>query len=494
MSSRLISNSLVSFFSFLVGTLTIFVLYKYILNVLGAEQLGLWTYIISLTSLSAAGGSIFSGSMVKFVAKYDALSDNQGIAEVIETNSFVFLIISILFVGSFYKGLNYYCSYFFSGELEPLALIILPIICFSFFLNFNSQTFLLSIDGHQQYVISQSIRLVGKVIFLLGSLLSIGSYGLVGLAYSYLISNLFLLLAAFIAIRKLVSFKGLNPFKFSKSKFSEMLQYGLRFQFISLAQLSLMPILKFSIKTVSGYSFLAYFEMAYQLVTTLKGALTSLLNVLVPLFANLEEVDLEQSKKIYYSTVLVVIYSSILLYALVALFVPIISNLWIGDLNKIFIYSAVILLPAFVFSSIAEPQYLNNLGSGDLRPNMIAMVTAFISLIIGVSLFKTFLGDFSIVIIYSLSAILSNIVLLQLSRYNIVSKLVNTKVISLLTMNLAIIYYYYSGVFSSLESVSLFAICAVTLAFVVLNSLTIFMSGIFKEILLQYKLILNTGH
>ena len=78
-SRRLISNAAVSVVQTVISGVVLFLLYRYLLDHLGTEQLGLWSVILASTSVARLSDLGLTGSVVKFVARYRALkNDEQG--------------------------------------------------------------------------------------------------------------------------------------------------------------------------------------------------------------------------------------------------------------------------------------------------------------------------------------------------------------------------------------------------------------------------------
>ncbi|MGC8744981.1 MAG: polysaccharide biosynthesis C-terminal domain-containing protein, partial [Verrucomicrobiia bacterium] len=52
--------------------IALFFLYRFLLKTIGVEQFGIWSLVLSTTSIIGAANLGISGSIVKFVAKYIA--------------------------------------------------------------------------------------------------------------------------------------------------------------------------------------------------------------------------------------------------------------------------------------------------------------------------------------------------------------------------------------------------------------------------------------
>ena len=82
---RIFKNARMAVLQVLVAGLTLFFLYRFLLNTIGVKQLGVWSLVLATSSIIHIGNLGFSGSVVKFVAKYVARQELVLAAEVIET-------------------------------------------------------------------------------------------------------------------------------------------------------------------------------------------------------------------------------------------------------------------------------------------------------------------------------------------------------------------------------------------------------------------------
>ena len=83
--NQLFSNSLLSAVQVIWSGISLFLLYRFLLQSLSFADLGLWSIVLSTCSVTAISSFGLSGSVVKFVAQYYAISDFNKIKIIIET-------------------------------------------------------------------------------------------------------------------------------------------------------------------------------------------------------------------------------------------------------------------------------------------------------------------------------------------------------------------------------------------------------------------------
>lgn len=417
-NKSIVINSVVSGLSFIIGAATIFFLYRLVLNERGPEELGIWSLILSFTNLSGAGTAVFAGGLIKFVAKYHAREANQKVVKIIDTNYTCFFVLVTSIIAVTYPVFIWILPNLVPFNYIELASSLVSITYLAFFINSLSTVYLFSLDGLQLYYISQVLRALGRLVFLIGSFVLVPKLGLIGLGYAYILYNVFLFVSAktFVHIRV----KGLSifPYRFNRPLFKEMLNYGLKFQVISIAQMTSMPSIKFLLSQFGSLSMVAFFEMAYQLVSTLKGAVSSLTNVLTPVYAALTELNTGKMERIFLAILRTSSVFGIIIFPLLFLSLPLISELWTGEINSVFITMAIFLGLSNFISMLAEPQYVYNMGSGRLNPNMITMIILSILIVILGYFGGLYFEALGVIIAYTASYFVANIYLIQSTQMN----------------------------------------------------------------------------
>jgi len=84
-SRRVFSNAGASIVQVVVSALVFLVLYKILFDGLGADRLGVFSIVTALVSIARIGELGLAGSVVKFVAKHEALGERAEVARVTAT-------------------------------------------------------------------------------------------------------------------------------------------------------------------------------------------------------------------------------------------------------------------------------------------------------------------------------------------------------------------------------------------------------------------------
>lgn len=403
---RFFSNAVVSVAQTIISGLVLFVLYRYLIDHMGAEQLGLWSVILASTSVARLSDMGLTGSVVKFVARYRALKDDSQAAEVVQTAALSIAgVMSVLCLAGYPLLENVLILAIPPASMHE-AMNILPWAVFSLWLGSVGGVFQSSLDGCQRMDIRNIIMIVGNVFFLAASFWLVPNFGLIGLAVGQAAQGLMLMLVSWFVLRRQLTTLPLVPLHWSKTKFKEMFGYSVNFQINTLAIIFFEPVTKLLMSRYGGLSSAAYFEMANQLVVKLRALLVAASQALVPAVAELHEKAPEKIRELYLKSYRMLFFVSIPFFAAILISLPLISELWIGHIEAQFLIFGALLTLGWGLNCLTGPAYFINLGTGDIKWNSMAHVMmAILNVLLGLTL-GSILGGLGVAI----SAVFSLIV------------------------------------------------------------------------------------
>jgi len=346
-----------------------------LLDVLGAEQLGIWSLVLATTSVTQIANLGLSGSVVKFVAKYIAREENENVSGVIQTAALsvgVFVGL-VLLLG--YPFARWILALVIPGGSLPLALSILPYAFLALWIMVITSIFQAGLDGYQR-IDFRSILLIGGAVFhLLLCLVLAPSKGLIGVAYARIIQNIAVLIICWLLLKKSLPLLPIFPYQWNNRLFREIIAYGLNFQIMSVTAMFYDPVTKALLSKFGGLSMVGYYEMASRMVQQSRALIVSANQVLVPAIADLQERTPEKIQSIYLASYQLLFYLALPLYSLIIICTPIISELWIGQYERFFVVFATLLAVGWFLNTLNAPAYFAYLGIGELRWNVIGHIT-----------------------------------------------------------------------------------------------------------------------
>jgi len=372
---RVLINAFMSATQIVVVGMVLFVLYRFLLRTIGAEQLGIWSLLLATSSFAHVSNLGFSGSVVKFVSKYLAHGDEQKVSGIIQT-----ACLSIgLFVGSFliiaYPLAKWVIELVVESGFLHLALSILPLAFVALWISIIAEIYQSGLDGCQRIYIRNIIVMVGAVLQLLFSVLFAPAYGLTGLAYAQVARNIIVLFITVILLKKYLHMLPFIPHHWDWELFREIVGYGTNFQIISATGMFYDPMTKALLSRFGGLSFVGYYEMAGRMIQQFRSLIVSANQVLVPAIARMQERTPERIQSVYMTTYQLIFYIALPFYSLIIICMPLISVLWIGHYESVFIISGVILTFGWFLNTLSGPAYFSYLGIGRLRWNVAGYLT-----------------------------------------------------------------------------------------------------------------------
>lgn len=359
----------------IVSGITLFVLYRYLLETIGVVLLGVWSIVLAAASASRVTELGLSGSVVKFVSKYLARSEPEKSAHVIETVCIsITVLIGIILVLA-YPLIAWALGWFMPEQNIPDAIKILPYALVSLWLMVISEVFMAGLDGCQRFDLRSIIMIVGSLFYLAMAVLLVPHYGLEGLVMGQICQAALLLLMGWFLLRRQLEGLPLFPCRWSYPLFREMIGYGVNFQIIGIIQLLIDPVTKMLLSKFGGLAGVGYYEMANRMVMQLWKLLVTANQTIVPYISKMQELEPDRIRQVYKQVYDTVLYLNLPFYAVVAGCLPIISEIWLGRYEPIFVYMAFLLIIGRFVNSMSGPAFFTYLGTGTLRWNTLDYVT-----------------------------------------------------------------------------------------------------------------------
>lgn len=372
-NKRIVRNALTAVTQVIISGVILIFLYRYLLSSIGVEKLGVWSIVLATTSITRLGDFGFSGSVVKFVAKYVALEQPKKIDEVIQTAvactggaTGVVLLAAYPFIG-------YILTHFIPVNALQDALSILPFALLSLWISSITGAYQSGLDGHQRIDLRNVLLIIGGVFYLFASMLLIPEYGFIGLAYAQVLQAVVMSILNWLLLKRQLTQLSFFP-RWHKHRFSEMWRYSLQFQFSSVANMLFDPISKILLTKFGSLAMVGYYDMASRLITQIRSAIISANQVVVPVISGMHETEPERVTKIYRDSFNLLLYFAMPLYAFVFASLPLVSELWIGHYEANFVIFADILIVGWFVNTMSGSAFFANLGTGNLGWNSIGQL------------------------------------------------------------------------------------------------------------------------
>ena len=399
---QILINAIMSVVQTISLGVVLFVLYRFLVGTIGIKGLGIWSLILATTSVVQIANLGLATSITKMVAKYTATADNDSVSRVIETSAVILGGLTGFVLLVCYPVLKKILAFVVEIESLPQALSILPQAVAAFWMMTLFSIFQAALDGLQRIDLRSVILIGSAILNLVLCVLLAPTHGLIGVAYARLAQTFLTLIVAWFVLRYFVKLS-LLPWRCNKKLLREMIQYGIKYQTISVATMLYDPITKAMLSKFGSLSMVGYYEMINKLIQQFRALIVSTNQVLFPTIAQLYENQPDKINSIYSASYQLLFYLSVPMYAIIIIFLPALSQVWIGKYEIIFVNFGIILTLGWLLNTLASPAYFTYLGMGELRWNIAGhLAIASINFILGM-LFGLALGGDGVVLAWAIS-------------------------------------------------------------------------------------------
>ena len=390
-----------------VGVVYLF-LYKFLLESLGIEKLGVWSIILATSSIANLANFGITSGLVKFIADYNAKKNLKDIPKLIFTALVSIIILFLLIVIIIYFFSKVILGFVVEQKYLSLALEILPYSLLCLFINSVGGIFTSTLEGFQKNYVKNFLFLFSSVFLLLSSYYLVPIYQLKGVAIAQVLQSVIILVGSLLFVINTSQLAIFNKWNWDYKIFRELINYGAKFQVISVFQMLYEPITKGLISKFGGLAVLGYYEMAARLVNQVRALIVNANQVMVPVVAHTNSTQKENLKELYNKMMYITFFVNVLLISVLLIFTPIISILWIGHWEPIFVFSMLLLSTSIFVNILIGPAYFSCVGEGNLNLILKSQIMiGILNLILGYVLGYYFSGK-GVIVSWAISVAISS--------------------------------------------------------------------------------------
>lgn len=375
-NKQIVNNSFFSIIQIVVVSLCAFYLYKYIIDAIGLEKLGLWSLILSVTSLANIGNFGFTGSLVKFSAELSVQEEYKKINAILNTSLFSISLILMTLLSIIYLLGYHFIGYFVDEKWLSISRDLLFYALISLYINIIAGLYFSILEGLNLAYLRSISFIAATIIYVILAIIFIVEYDIIGLAYAQVLQALAFLVLGMICSKKYVRNFDFFYFKWHRDLMKKVFNYGMNFQAIGLSQMLYDPITKAVLSRYGSLDYVAIFEMASKLVIQVRALSAGIIQNVVPKIVTLNFTDGNEKMLDAYKKINDI--NLILLFSTLVLIIPfsnIISIFIFGESDYRFIVVLIVICVGWLLNSLNIPSYMINLGTGKLKWNVIPSLT-----------------------------------------------------------------------------------------------------------------------
>jgi len=388
-NTRLPRNALAAIIQVFFSAIFLFILYRILVQKIGVDGVGLWSLVLAGTSVSRLAELGLSVGVVKFVSSALARNDVDTAVSIICLSALLVAVILLLGMLLLYPiFLTLIDLALAAPGARQFARELLPIAVASFWIIGVSAVFLSGIDGCQRIDLRSAIIILGSATYLGGAFILTDAWGLRGVAWAHLGQSLFVAICAVLTLARLLPLRKVRPAHWSWSQVKMLFTYGANIQFIMIAQFFIDPVTKAILTRFGDLSVTGYYEMANRMISQFRTVIASSFQASVPVISTINELDPGSISLFYRQLYSLISFIVPPYYALLAVSVPAIGIIWLGNVDERFLYIAWAACLGWAVNTMAIPAYLAYMGIGRLRWNTltqgtIGLLNVIFSLILG---------------------------------------------------------------------------------------------------------------
>lgn len=411
--SKLTINAVSAIIQVAFTAIIYFFLYKYLLNSIGIKQLGVWSLILSFSSIANLANFGITSGLVKFVAEYLTENDKSKLGKLIFTSIISMTVLFSLVSLIVFWAAHYFLHLVIDKEFLNIALSILPFSLASLSINAISGVFTSVLEGYQKNYLRNFIYIFSGALMFVLVLVLTPVYHLEGVAIAQVCQALFILLVALILIYRISPYNRFGYWKWSKKSFKELFNYGYKFQVVSICQLLYEPTTKLLLSKFGGLAVLGHYEMATRLVSQFRALLVNANQVVVPVVAENSKTKTKEEMQGFFKVMnQILLMFSLPLSTLLLIISPFISIIWIGDVNANFVFSMLVLTTSAAINIMAGPSYFSCMGEGRLSILVIIHISMAVMNIVFGYLLGVFAGGYGIITAWGIALSLGSVFLI----------------------------------------------------------------------------------
>ena len=263
-------------------------------------------------------------------------------------------------------------------------------------------------EGFQKNYVKNFLFLFSSVFLLLSSYYLVPIYQLKGVAIAQVLQSVIILVGSLLFVINTSQLAIFNKWNWDYKIFRELINYGAKFQVISVFQMLYEPITKGLISKFGGLAVLGYYEMAARLVNQVRALIVNANQVMVPVVAHTNSTQKENLKELYNKMMSITFFVNVLLISVLLIFTPIISILWIGHWEPIFVFSMLLLSTSIFVNILIGPAYFSCVGEGNLNLILKSQIMiGILNLILGYVLGYYFSGK-GVIVSWAISVAISS--------------------------------------------------------------------------------------
>lgn len=357
----------------IISAATVFVLYKYLYGTLGPKKLGLWAVVLASVSLGRLAELGFSTTVLRYVSMHLANGDKARSARILETGvisiGIPFAVALLVIFPAAHAGMQFVVP----ADTVASAREVLPFALATLWFGVIGSIAQSALDGCGRMDVKSKILVAGNFIYVPSAIAMVQHWEIVGLAICQMLQSAVVTILVWRAVRCELPDLAQFPRIWDKSCFREILTYAAGLQAGNLLTMLFEPATKILLSRYCGLNEVAHFEMANQVVSRVRALITSATQAYLPALSS-NAGNISFARQIVVEATILTTGIGLPVMAALAVAFPVVSILWIGQIQFEFVVYGWILSIGWLISTLAIPLYYYCVGAGQIRTILLSQV------------------------------------------------------------------------------------------------------------------------
>ncbi len=404
---QLLQNGLFAAIQSVVVTGCLLLVYRLVIAHASLEQLGVWSLLLAGSALLRVGDVSGAGALSRFVAMRSPNAGPGHRRNVVHTVMLTSLFLNAVLALIFYLLSPFVLPRFIAPEYLGEAFALVPFVVGTMVLGSLSIAVTSAIDGAHRADQRAVILVAAALIFLFSSWLLIPRFGVVGFGVAQLIQQIVILVLGWQVLRRHIHDLGWLPLYWRRDVFGETAGFAIKLNAIGVVGLLFEPLVKFAFNHAGGPGLVAIYELASRLVVQVRGFVIAAATPLVPAFAAHSDRGDVAFKRTLEKSVRLISVTGVAAALCAVLGAPVVSLIVLERLSPEVLIMSTVLTFGWTINVLAVPFYFAAQGQGFLRWNFASHALLAASVLLGVFLPVSMVGDSGLLVAIAFGLVLS---------------------------------------------------------------------------------------
>ena len=399
----ILRNLILSTLQAALSAVILFILYRYIIQLAGIEQFGVFSILTASVYFLGIGALGLPSAIQRCQAKYLALGDEEQAVKVLQTGVTSLALIMLVVVSIAFPIYRTLLPNLFPQKNLYLAYSLLPASLIYIWFEAIRRSAVQSLDACFRVDIRAVLMIIQPLIIFMVSLVLIPQIGILGYVFARIAAAGFVIIAGWFSVKRILPKLPMFPIYWRLEYFKELMGYGLQMQLSGLSLSLFEPLTKVFLGLYGDLTLAGYYEVAQKLVFQVRGLLITSSQSLISLYTRFQEQDSKRLLKTYLANINTLLFMAIPAFVGLVSVSPFFAELMLDHHKQNFIIIMILLSFSYLLNSISAPSYFVYSGIGELKWNIISRLSMVIfNIVLGIS-FGSLFGGMGVIAAVALS-------------------------------------------------------------------------------------------